>query len=140
MNLQDPNCHLYMHLNTNEGMIRMWVKILSIYSNRLEEEEIRNILLLIEALEKYHLRSLEVHEIIKKIKKIPGKINRYENERLSRENPELKDLLEKYDFETQKLKTMMQTAKTEKQKKQLKKQEKIFLELREKVNQKVTFF
>jgi len=35
---------------------------------------------------------------------------------------------------------MIQTAKTEKQKKQLKKQEKIFLELREKVNQKVTFF
>ena len=76
---------------------------------------------------------------LKRLKDIPGKINRYENERLSRENPELKDLLEKYDFETQKLKTMMQTAKTEKQKKQLKKQEKIFLELREKVNKTVTF-
>ena len=139
MNLQDPNCHIYNHINTNEGMIRMWLKILSLYSNKLEDEELRNILFLIQLLEKYPLRSREVSDNLKRLKDIPGKINRYENERLSRENPELKDLLEKYDFETQKLKTMMQTAKTEKQKKQLKKQEKIFLELREKVNKTVTF-
>ena len=140
MNLQDPNCHIYMQINTNEGMIKMWLKILSIYSNILEEEELRNILLLIHTLERNHIRSLEVQQCIKKIKNIPRKINKLENERLIRENPELKDLLEKYDFETQKLKTMMETAKTEKQKKQLKNQEKVFLELRSKVNEKVIFF